>query len=295
MQYKEILFYSLIEGSGKTTAASYFADKFAKDGKKIIISDYNVFAPAMHHFHKPVSSKQEDFTGQKAAVINQDLCIHCAMCQEACKFNAIENIVDFEVNEYRCDGCGECTEACPLDGIELVPKISGQMFIAETAAGPLIYGKMTPGTDNPEKLINIIKETTNKIASETKPDFVIIDGNPYSVEFKQNGTGNRPIKILIAEATERNYLSLLKMINNTAPINLPNYIIINKKGIKGSFSDKLREVTKMKNLFVLGGIAYTNELKENYLKGIPDTENAELEKIYQEFKSKITSKTITKL
>ena len=54
------------------------------------------------------------------AVINQDQCSGCRICNNLCPFNAILFHADraiSEINPALCQGCGTCVAACPAGAI----------------------------------------------------------------------------------------------------------------------------------------------------------------------------------
>ena len=56
--------------------------------------------------------------------INEDLCVGCGLCANACHQSAIQ-IIDGKaklVDESHCDGLGRCLPNCPVDAIKLVEK-----------------------------------------------------------------------------------------------------------------------------------------------------------------------------
>ena len=59
------------------------------------------------------------------AQVDEDECIACGMCADACQFNALalaENVI--AIDQDACMGCGVCVGQCPQDALALVRDIS---------------------------------------------------------------------------------------------------------------------------------------------------------------------------
>ncbi len=85
--------------------------------------------------HAPFLAEVEAKTrAPSLAKINEQECIGCTKCIQACPVDAIlgankqmHSVIDFE-----CTGCGLCVEPCPVDCIELVP-LAEPLFNKDTA------------------------------------------------------------------------------------------------------------------------------------------------------------------
>ncbi|MEN8097529.1 MAG: 4Fe-4S binding protein [Chloroflexota bacterium] len=52
--------------------------------------------------------------------VDDSLCIACALCADACPFEAIEVLDVAEIDDVRCVGCGVCISSCPEEALVLV-------------------------------------------------------------------------------------------------------------------------------------------------------------------------------
>ena len=55
------------------------------------------------------------------SMINNNLCINCGLCVDACVFNAISPDEDgnLSINNDHCIYCGACKTACPARAIKI--------------------------------------------------------------------------------------------------------------------------------------------------------------------------------
>ena len=128
---KKILILSGKGGTGKTTIAS----SFIKLSKSKFYADCDVDAPNLDIlFHKDEESNNKDFLGLPKAKIDLDKCIHCGLCKELCRFNAIKENDDgsFYIDEYLCEGCSVCEANCPAKAIIMNDDVAGRLKMFDT-------------------------------------------------------------------------------------------------------------------------------------------------------------------
>jgi heterodisulfide reductase subunit A len=85
-----------------------------------------------------VLSKSEWTVEPLVAIVNDDLCSGCKICESACGYHAIKvekvgNSSLARVTEGLCRGCGVCSSACPMDAITM-PNYSDRQIVAQVKA-----------------------------------------------------------------------------------------------------------------------------------------------------------------
>ena len=158
-------------GTGKTTvcvALGMIADN-------VVMADCDVDAPDVHIILNPSINSATDFVGSKVALIDQDLCTECGLCEEACRFHAITN---FKVDPIGCEGCGVCANICPENAINMIERQSGNLYDSDTRIGPLVHARLLPGEGNSGRLVTEVRKLSTKIATAKGIPTVLIDGSP---------------------------------------------------------------------------------------------------------------------
>jgi MinD superfamily P-loop ATPase len=169
---KQITILSGKGGTGKTTITASFA-VLAHD---IVIADCDVDAPNLHLLLHPQIVETQEFKGSKLAVMDEEKCVECGLCRDACRFDAINN--DLQVDSFLCEGCGVCVVVCPEEAISLKERISGYAFISKTKYGIMSHARLNPGEANSGKLVTLVRHNARQIAEEENRDLILIDGPP---------------------------------------------------------------------------------------------------------------------
>src|SRR6056297_2171887 len=161
---KQLLVISGKGGTGNTTLVSSFASL----AKVKVLSDCDVDAADLHLILKPNPKVEEEFSGGKIAVKNDELCTDCGICREYCRYDAIDE--NFNIDEFSCEGCGVCEYVCPGDAITMEDVLSGYSTESETAYGDMAHGELVAGEETSGKLVTNIKQKAKRIAEETGAD-----------------------------------------------------------------------------------------------------------------------------
>jgi electron transport complex protein RnfB len=72
---------------------------------------------------KPLNAEHGEHSEPMVAVIDEQTCIGCTLCIQACPVDAILGAAKqmHTVIESECTGCKLCIEPCPVDCIDMVP------------------------------------------------------------------------------------------------------------------------------------------------------------------------------
>ncbi|MDT8387974.1 MAG: electron transport complex subunit RsxB [Thiogranum sp.] len=72
---------------------------------------------------KPLNAEHGLHTEKRVAIIDEDVCIGCTLCIQACPVDAILGAAKqmHTVIASECTGCELCVPPCPVDCIDMVP------------------------------------------------------------------------------------------------------------------------------------------------------------------------------
>ena len=105
-------------GTGKTLISTNIARALERSGQKVRYLDCDVEEPNGHLFLKPEILKEEEISLPSPAGVDEEKCIACGKCAEACNYNAIamikEKVLFFQ---NLCHVCGACSIVCPTDAV----------------------------------------------------------------------------------------------------------------------------------------------------------------------------------
>ncbi|MFA6978613.1 MAG: ATP-binding protein [Ignavibacteriaceae bacterium] len=243
--HSQIVVLSGKGGTGKTS----FAASLSKLIQNKIVIDCDVDAANLYLLLKPKIATEKEFYGGNKAEIDSNKCSGCGLCEEVCRFDAIEN---FKVDLISCEGCGFCVKVCPEQAISFETKKTGEFYSGELEdSSKFFYAKLLPGEGNSGKLVSEIKKAAvENITEET--EWIIIDGPPgigCPVNASLAGTD---FVVIITEPTLSGLHDLKRLLELLKTFKYAHGIIINKYDLNLEITELIAGMAQTNNVAVLG-------------------------------------------
>ena len=224
-------------GTGKSMLSASLSLLFS-EVNEIVACDCDVDAPNLGLWLgvTDYDSKEVISVSEKAS-INQEKCIRCGRCLEACRFEAIEKVGEsYAVNPLTCEGCGTCQLVCPADAIELKPVMNGEIRVKRTKWGfPLISGQVYPGETGSGKIVQELRRR----AEGFDYDLMILDaaaGIGCPVIASVTGCD---FAVLVTEPTPSGFADLGRIFEIVNHFHIPFGVVINKWDINPEMSARI--------------------------------------------------------
>ena len=245
---KQLLILSGKGGTGKTTVASAFITM----SKGRAFADCDVDAPNLHLVMSQLSEPAKtDYYGFGKAVIDQEKCTRCGLCEENCSFGAIK---DFSIGEFECEGCGVCLEICPVQAITMLDHISGDMMLYKNDERVFSTAQLKMGSGASGKLVTAVKQQLIQEASDS--DLAIIDGSPgigCPVIASINGVD---FVLIVAEPTISGMHDMKRIIETSKHFGVPCAVCINKYDVNVDTANEIESYCNGLSVSVVGRIPY---------------------------------------
>lgn len=253
---------AIISGKGGTGKTSISAGIIANFESAVVV-DADVDAANLHILLQPQKYKESRYESGKEAYINYDACTHCAICQNYCRFGAIENTNGhIHINPLACDGCELCVRVCPHEAIEVKVNDKSRWYASHIAQGYMTHARLAPGEENSGKLVQIIRHEAQQLATNHQIEHIIIDGPP--------GTGCPVISaitgvdkaIIVTEPSLSAFHDLKRAAALTAQFAIPTYIIINKSTMHNIIANTIRNWCADNACTILAELPFDTQIVE---------------------------------
>ncbi|MDD7388082.1 MAG: 4Fe-4S binding protein [Lachnospiraceae bacterium] len=260
---KRLLILSGKGGTGKTTTAAAFIH-FARAKA---LADCDVDAPNLHLVLQETGEPAvTDFFGGEKAVIDPAKCIGCGICQEHCRFHALEKADDtYRVNEYACEGCGVCAYVCPQHAIELVEDLAGrkELYLGD---GVFSTAALKMGRGNSGKLVNDVKMAMLKHAPDTP--LAIIDGSPGIGCPVIASVSGMDLVLVVAEPSRSGISDLQRLIRTAETFQTRLAVCVNKWDVSPENTQAIETFCERENIPFAGKIPYDKSASRAINEGL---------------------------
>ena len=259
-KYSQIVFLSGKGGTGKTTVTA----SIAKLIRNKIVIDCDVDAANLYLLLKPRIEIEEEFYGGKKAEIDPDKCGGCGLCEQVCRFQAIEN---YKVDPLSCEGCGFCVRVCPDQAISFNLKKSGDFYTCKLEDNSIFfYARLFPGEGNSGKLVSELKRASAKnIVEET--EWIIIDGPPGIGCPVNASLSNADFVVIIAEPTQSGLHDLKRLLELLKTFKYAHGIIINKFDLNLNITEAIKELARANGIELLGLLPFHHDFVKSLQSG----------------------------
>jgi MinD superfamily P-loop ATPase len=251
-------------GTGKTSVLASFATLAGG----AVLADCDVDAADLHLVLSPTERTRETFTAGFLAIIDENLCTSCGLCERLCRFDAITLVDGIPiVDRFACEGCGVCDIVCPSGAVMLEETDVGEWYISDTASGPLVHARLRPGAENSGKLVSVVRREARAEAERTETDLVLIDGSPgIGCPVIASLTG-ADLALAVTEPTLSARHDLERLVGVARTLGTPVAVAINRWDVNLDVSHQIEEWCHEEGLPVAGLIPYDTAVTRAQIDG----------------------------
>ena len=274
---KEIVILSGKGGTGKTSIVG----SFAALAQSKVLADCDVDAADLHLLLNPSIKEEHEFWSGQVAVIDEEKCTQCGLCQDVCRFGAIN---DFKVDPISCEGCTFCFHICPTQAIIMRENLAGHWFISDTKYGHLVHARLGIAQENSGKLVALVRQQAKQIAERDGLTYIISDGPPGIGCAVISSLSGASLALLVTEPTLSGIHDLERVLGVCHHFGIPALVCINKYDLNENNTRQIGNYCLKQGIEVAARIPFDNTVTEAIVCGLPVVEYSQ-GKVTQEIES----------
>jgi len=271
---KQLVILSGKGGTGKTSVAAAFAH-LAHDGQspiQAVLADADVDAANLELVLSPERIEIHDFTGGSVAIIDQERCDACGICEQVCRFDAIHSKKGgYLVDPIACDGCAACVYQCPEEAIQMQPQTVGQWYRSDSCYGPLYHANLYPARENSGKLVTLVKQNARLHGLDNHSQVAIVDGPPGIGCPVIAAAAGADLAFVVTEPSAAGIHDLGRILHTTSHFRIPTLVVINKADIYPEGTAQIERVCAELGIDVVGYIPFDEMVTRAVINGEPVT------------------------
>ena len=281
---KELVVLSGKGGTGKTSIVG----SFAALAKHKVLVDCDVDAADLYLLLQPIMREKHEFWSGQTAFIDKQMCTECGLCQDLCRFAAIEN---FKVDLVSCEGCGFCYHICPEEAVIMQENLSGSWFISDTNYGSLVHARLGIAQENSGKLVALVRKQARQIAEREGAGYIISDGPPGIGCPVISSLSGANLALLVTEPTLSGIHDLERVLGVCQHFGVNALVCINKYDINEDNSRRIESYCSSQGVEVASRIPFDNAVTEAMVQGLPVVEysdnkvSRQIERLWQDISS----------
>jgi len=262
---KEVVILSGKGGTGKTSIVGSFATL----AKSKVLADCDVDAADLYLLLSPSVKDKNEFWSGEVAFIDEEKCTQCGLCQDVCRFDAIN---DFKVDPISCEGCGFCSNICPVSAITMRENMAGHWFVSDTKYGPLVHARLGIAQENSGKLVALVKQQAKQIAERDGLDYIISDGPPGIGCPVISSLSGANLALLVTEPTLSGIHDLERVLGVCHHFGIPALVCVNKHDINEDNTRQIERYCQNQGVEVAAKIPFDTAVTEAIVQGLPVVE-----------------------
>jgi len=263
---KTLAVFSGKGGTGKTTLVACFAELAGR----VVAVDCDVDAANLRLLLPGVDVDREPFLSGRKASIDQDGCLGCGACAEACRFDAIVQCEGtWTVDSMACEGCGVCSIVCPApDVIRYQDNLAGHWMRRRSGSILLVHAALGVAQDNSGKLVAKVRQEAAAWADHEGVPLVLVDGPPGIGCPVHAAMGQLDRMLVVTEPTPSGLHDLERMLRLAQHFGVSCCVVVNKWDLAPSFTRNIEDSCRTWRVPIAGRIPFDPAVPRLLAKGL---------------------------